>query len=408
VCASDLAVVRAVRSATRADRDMGRVISNVPRERRRKNVGILSESFGVPLAAQARVLRRELTGVPTDGVAIERLSLTNKRGIRLDAITYGGIITSLVVPDRTGTPGDIVLGFDDPLRYTADPPSPYFGALIGRYANRIARGRFSLDGRTWSLPINDPPNHLHGGTRGFDKHVWAAETRKVPGAETVRFTRVSPDGEEGYPGSVDVRVTYTLRDSNELVVEYRAIADAATPINLTQHTYFNLSAGASDDVLGHELMIDADRFTPIDATMIPTGVCAPVAGTPFDFCNPAPVGARLDGDHEQLLRAGGYDHNWVLNHTGEGVARAARLRDPASGRVVELWTTEPGVQFYAGNKLNGTITGKGGRVYDKHAGLCLEPQHFPDSPNHPEFPSTILRPNEEYRSTTIYRFLIED
>ena len=353
------------------------------------------------------MVRRELTGARINGVAIERLSLTNRNGIRLDALTYGGIITSLLAPDRAGALGDIVLGFDDAARYGAAPHPPYFGAIIGRYANRIARGRFTLDGRSYSLPINDPPNHLHGGVRGFDKRVWLADTRKVPGAETVKLTRISADGEEGYPGSLDVRVTYTLRDSNELVVEYRAIAEAPTPINLTQHTYFNLSAGADADILGHELMIDADRFTPVDDRMIPTGTCTPVKGTPFDFCVPTPIGARLHAQDEQLARAGGYDHNWILNHTGEGVARAARLRDPSSGRVIEIWTTEPGVQFYSGNKLDGSLVGKRRRHYGKHAGLCLETQHFPDSPNQPQFPSTILRPNEEYRSTTIYRFLVD-
>jgi aldose 1-epimerase len=361
----------------------------------------------VQLAQEPAVVRRELTGARLQGVAIERLSLTNRNGIRLDAISYGGIITSLVVPDRSGMPGDIVLGFDDAARYGDTPLPPYFGAIIGRYANRIARGQFTLDGRTYALPINDPPNSLHGGVRGFDKRVWLAETRTVPGAETVKFTRVSADGEEGYPGSVELRVSYTLRDSNELVVEYRAITSAPTPINLTQHTYFNLSAGTSDDVLGHELTVAADRFTPVDDAMIPTGACAPVKGTPFDFCDPIPIGARIGADDEQIVRAGGYDHNWVLNHTGEGVARAARLRDPSSGRVVEIWTTEPGVQVYTGNKLNGSMVGKGNRPYGKHAGVCLETQHFPDSPNHPQFPSTILRPNEEYRSTSIYRFLVD-
>jgi aldose 1-epimerase len=361
----------------------------------------------VRLAREARVLNRELTDARVAGVGIERLSLANKNGIRLEAITCGGIITSLVVPDRDGNAGDIVLGFDRPARYAEDPLPPYFGALVGRYANRIARGRFTLDGHMYALAINDPPNHLHGGVRGFDKRVWLAETRKVPGAETIKFIRVSADGEEGYPGRVEVRVSYTLRDSDELVIEYRAVADAATPINLTQHTYFNLSAGASPHVLDHELMIDADRFTPIDETMIPTGECAPVSGTPFDFCQSCAIGARLHAQDEQLHRAGGYDHNWVLNHTGEGVARAARLRDPQSGRAIEIWTTEPGLQFYSGNKLDGSMIGKGGLPYGKHAGLCLETQHFPDSPNHPQFPSTILEPNDEYRSTTIYRFLVD-
>jgi aldose 1-epimerase len=361
----------------------------------------------VPLAAEARVVNREQTAATAESVAVERLSLANKNGITLDVLTYGGIITSLRVPDRTGALGDIVLGFDTAGRYVESPPPPFFGALIGRYANRIAGGRFTLDGRTYQLPINAPPNHLHGGPEGFDKRVWAVETRKVPGAETVRFARVSPDGEEGYPGSADVRVTYTLRDSNELVVEYRATTDAPTPINLTQHTYFNLSAGASADVLGHEVMIDGDRFTPVGSDLIPTGRCETVAGTPFDFRTPARIGPGIRAKHPQLANAGGYDHNWVLNHTGEGVARAARVHDPKSGRVLEIWTTEPGVQFYSGNQLDGTLIGKEGRVYGKHAGLCLEPQHFPDSPNQPQFPSTILRPNQEYRSTSIYRFLVD-
>jgi aldose 1-epimerase len=353
------------------------------------------------------VLRREGTGIRVEDAEIERLSLANRNGIRLEALTYGGIITSLLVPDRDGNPGDIVLGFEDTARYVVDPPPLYLGAVVGRYANRIAGGRFTLDGHTWQLATNDGPNHLHGGARGFDKRVWQAETRKVPGAETIRFTRISPDGEEGYPGTVDVRVTYTLRDSNELVIEYRATSDQPTPINLTQHSYFNLTAGGREDVLGHELMIDGDRFTPVDDTLIPLGECVGVKGTPFDFCGATPIGARIDVEDVQLARGLGYDHNWVLNTTGEGVARAARVRDPGSGRALEIWTTEPGLQFYSGNRLDGSVTGKGGRIYGKHAGLCLEPQHFPDSPNQPQFPSTILRPNEEYRSTTIYRFLVE-
>jgi aldose 1-epimerase len=297
------------------------------------------------------VIQRTVAGKRHSGTTIDRFTLTNGQGVALEALDYGGIIASLQIPDRSGALGEVVLGFDSIDPYVGDPPPPYFGALIGRYANRIARGRFTIGGHTYNLAINDGPNHLHGGKVGFDKRMWRTEMRKVPGARTIRFERRSRDGEEGYPGDLQVRVTYTLRDGNELVIEYRATTDRPTPVNLTQHMYFNLSAGGSEDVLGHELMIDADRYTPVDDTMIPTGERAPVDGTPFDFREPVPVGARLDAANEQLARAGGYDHNWILNHTGEGVARVARLRDPASGRVVEIWTTEPGLQLYWGNLL---------------------------------------------------------
>jgi aldose 1-epimerase len=339
-------------------------------------------------------------GTAPGGAAVDMYTLTNASGVEVRAITYGGIITGLRVPDRAGSSGDVVLGFDRLDGYLKD--HPFFGAIVGRYGNRIAGGRFTLDGRTYTLVTNNGPNHLHGGKRGFDKFVWDA--RPSPSGTGVIFTRSSPDGEEGYPGNLNVRVSYTLTEKNELVVEYHATTDKPTPINLTQHSYFNLSAGASPDILGHELTIHADRYTPVDSTLIPTGELSPVEGTPFDFRKATGIGARIAQAHEQLKHGRGYDHNFVLTRGGDGLQAAARLVDPKSGRTLDVSTTEPGVQFYSGNFLDGTLTGKGGRVYGHRAGLCLETQHFPDSPNKPAFPSTILRPGQEYRSTTVFRF----
>jgi aldose 1-epimerase len=329
----------------------------------------------------------------------QRFTLKNVHGLEVDLLDYGATITSIRVPDRFGGFDDIVLGFDRPEEYRAE--HPYFGAVVGRYANRIARGSFELEGRIYELATNDGPNHMHGGERGFDAFVWNAA---VEGASAATFSRVSPDGEEGYPGSLRVAVTYTLTDDNELLVRYAAATDGSTIINLTQHTYFNLGGHGSGDILGHALMIDADGFTPVDDTQIPTGAIAPVDGTPFDFRSPVAIGARIAGTHPQLELGKGYDHNWVLNAAGGVSALAARVVHPASGRTLEVRTTEPGLQFYSGNLLDGTLTGKGGVRYEKHAGLCLETQHFPDSPNHPSFPSTVLRRGEEFRSTTIFRF----
>jgi aldose 1-epimerase len=341
-------------------------------------------------------------GRTSDGEAVESFTLTNAHGIELRAITYGGVIVSLRVPDRDGRLDDVVLGYDDLDGYLAKPS--YFGALIGRYGNRIAGGRFVLDGRTYPLATNNGPNHLHGGVRGFDKRIWKAEAFERPGAAGLVFTRTSPDGEEGYPGNLDVRVTYTLTDRNEVIFEYFATTDKPTVVNLTQHSYFNLAGDGKRDVLGHELTIDADRFTPVDKTLIPTGVLAPVAGTPLDFRQPSAIGARIGADDEQLRNGGGYDHNYVLNRRGEGLARAVRVFEPTTGRTMEVATTEPGLQFYSGNFLDGSITGKGGHLYKRRYGFCLETQHFPDSPNHPGFPSTVLRPGREYRSQTVLTF----
>jgi len=333
---------------------------------------------------------------------VESYTLANASGMSVQAIAYGAILTSIRVPDRTGASGDIVLGFDDADRYVGR--HPYFGAVVGRYANRIASGRFVLDGKAFQLATNDGPNHLHGGVRGFDKAVWVGERFDRDGNAAVAFRHTSPDGDEGYPGTVAVRVSYVVTAVNELIVEYEAEADRPTPVNLTQHSYFNLSGSTVSDILQHRLTIDADRFTPIDGTKIPTGELLAVADTPFDFREPTPIGARLRAHDPQLLNGGGYDHNWVLNRSGAGLRHAARVEDPASGRTMDVSTTEPGMQFYSGNRLDGTIAGKSGRVYHRHAALCLETQHFPDSPNHPSFPSTILRPGRPLQARTVFTF----
>jgi aldose 1-epimerase len=345
-------------------------------------------------------LNREPFGTMPDGQPVERFRLTNTSGMTVEAIGYGGIITSIRVPGRAGRMDDVVLGFDSLESYLRE--HPFFGAIIGRYGNRIANGAFTFDGEAYTLAKNNGPNHLHGGEKGFDKVLWQAEP--VAGQNAVAFTRTSPDGEEGYPGNLAVRVTYTLTDRNELVVEYYATTDKPTPVNLTQHSYFNLAGHASGDILGHELMLNADRYTPVGDTLIPTGELAPVEGTPFDFRTPTAIGARINEPHPQLKNGLGYDHNWVLNGSPGQLRLAARVVEPTSGRTLEIATTEPGIQFYAGNFLDGSITGKGGAVYGHRTGFCLETQHFPDSPNQPAFPSTILRPGSEYTSRTVFRF----
>jgi aldose 1-epimerase len=346
----------------------------------------------------------EITKVMFQGKPIEAVTLKNANGMEVKAISYGAIITSLKVPDRAGTLADVVLGFDQPNQYWADPPHPYFGAIVGRYGNRIANGAFTLDGKKYTLAKNNGPNHLHGGIKGFDKVLWSVATKNAPEGASAIFTYTSPDGEEGYPGTLVSRVTYTLTDKNALIVDYHATTDKPTVLNLTQHSYFNLAGEGAGDILGHEVMLNADRYVPIDATSIPLGQLAPVAGTPFDFRQPTAIGARINQDHLQLKNGKGYDHNWVLNGKGPGPQLAARVTDPKSGRIMEIATTEPGVQFYTGNFLDGTIKGKSGHVYGHRTGFCLETQHYPDSPNHKTFPTTELRPGKAYESRTVFTF----
>jgi len=334
-----------------------------------------------------------------DGTDIGLFTL-NARGLEVRAIPYGAIIVSIRVPDRRGDLADVVLGFDDLQGYLER--SRYFGAVVGRYGNRIANGRFSLDGRTYQLATNNGPNHLHGGVRGFDKVVWRAQADRPEGGTRVVFSYTSRDGEEAYPGTLNARVTYEVNERNELSVEYEATTDAPTPVNLTQHTYFNLAGEGRGDILGHVLALDADQFLPVDETMIPTGELAGVAGTPFDFRRPTPIGARINDAHEQLKRGTGYDHSFVVQGA-PGLRRAAHVVEPASGRTLEIVTTEPGVQFYSGNHLSGQA-GKAGHTYAARSGFCLETQHYPDSPNHAHFPSTILRPGATYRSKTVFIF----
>ena len=337
-----------------------------------------------------------------DGRAVDVFTLANPSGVVVRAMTYGAIITAVRTPDRAGHLEDITLGFDSLPGYLGE--HPYFGALIGRYANRIARGQFTLDGVTYNLARNNGPNSLHGGQRGFDKVLWTAEPFTRSDAAGVMFHYTSPDGEEGYPGTLAVRVGYTLTTRNELVVDYEATTDKATPVNLSQHAYWNLRGEGRGDILDHVVELDASSFTPVDSTLIPTGKVRSVIGTPFDFRTPTRVGARINEPNEQLRFGGGYDHNFVLDRRTAGLAHAARVVDPGSGRTLDISTTEPGVQFYTGNFLDGTITGKSGHVYPHRGALVLETQHFPDSPNHVEFPSTILRPGAVYRSQTVFQF----
>jgi aldose 1-epimerase len=335
-----------------------------------------------------------------DGRAITLYTLTNSHGMEVRAMNYGGIIVSIRVPDRNGQFADVVLGHESVEGYRPNPP--YFGAIVGRYANRIANGTFKLDGETYSLPKNDGPNTLHGGTTGFDKVVWDAEPLK--GRSGVAFSYFSQNGQDGFPGNLRVKVTYTLTNANALEIDYEATTDKATPINLSNHSYFNLKGEGNGDILDHEIMINADRFTPVDKNLIPTGELRPVKGTPFDFTQPTKIGARIDDNYDQLVLGHGYDHNFVINRNGGGLVLAARVYEPTTGRTLEVSTTQPGVQFYTGNFLDGTITGKQGHVYKRRYGFCLETQHFPDSPNHPSFPNTILRPGETFREKTVFKF----
>ena len=318
-------------------------------------------------------------------------------------MNYGGILVSLKVPDRTGRLSDVVLGYDSLAQYVKSN-GPYFGAVVGRYANRIAGGTFVLNGDVYQLATNNGANHLHGGIRGFDKVVWEVNEAESVEGRSLDLTYVSTDGEEGYPGRLSVNVVYTLKDDNVLRIDYTATVDRPTVVNLSHHSYFNLAGAGSGNMLGHELSINAETFTPIDSGLIPTGELRSVVGTPFDFLKPVPIGARIADRDEQLQNAGGYDHNFVLNRAGKGLELAARVVERKTGRTMEVWTTEPGVQFYSGNFLDGSNIGKGGASYKYRFGFCLETQHFPDSPNHPSFPSTVLNPGDIYRSVTEYRF----
>jgi aldose 1-epimerase len=336
-----------------------------------------------------------------EGRPVNLYKLTNAHGVEVHAMNYGGIIMAIRVPDKNGKFADVVLGHETMEGYIPNPP--FLGAIVGRYANRIANGRFTLDGKTYNLPKNDGPNTLHGGaTRTFDKVVWDAEPLK--GEMGVAFTYLSKDGEEGFPGNLKVKVTYTLNDDNELILDYEATTDKATPINVSQHSYFNLKGEGNGDILDHEIMINADKFTPVDKNLIPTGELRAVKGTPFGFTAPQRIGARIDDSYEQLVLGHGYDHNFVINRSGPGMVLAARVTEPTTGRVLEVSTTQPGVQFYTGNFLDGTVTGKHGHVYNRRYGFCLETQHFPDSPNHPDFPNTILRPGETFHEKTTFKF----
>ena len=342
-------------------------------------------------------------GQTKSGDTVCRFVLTNTKGVEAVVISYGAALVSLQAPDRNGKSADIVLGYDSLDGYEQD--QSFFGATIGRYGNRIAGGQFTLDGTVFHLPKNDGPNSLHGGSRGFNKRIWTGVDRSRADAQVLELTYTSQDGEEGYPGTLKVQVTYTLpAEANELRIDYSATTDKDTVVNLTNHSYFNLSGVASQEILEHRLLLRALEFTPVDSTLVPTGELRAVCCGPFDFRKATAIGARINQGDEQLKFGKGYDHNWVLERTDKGGLQvAAEVFEPTSGRVLEVLTTEPGIQFYSGNFLDGTVRGKGGQLYGHRTGFCLETQHFPDSPNHQNFPSTVLRPGQVYRTTTVFR-----
>jgi aldose 1-epimerase len=342
-------------------------------------------------------------GKTTNGTEVYLYTLRNSKGAEVRISNYGGLVISVKVPDRNGHMDDVVLGYDNLNDYLKE--TPYFGALIGRYGNRIAKGKFTLDGHQYTLATNNYPNALHGGVRGFDKVVWQPKAMETSEGPSLRLNYVSKDGEEGYPGTLTVTAVYTLTEDNALKLEFTATTDKDTVVNLTHHSYFNLAG--KGDILSHSVMIPADTFTPVDSTLIPTGELQPVAGTPFDFRSSTAIGARIGQDNQQLKFGGGYDHNWVINKPMRQYGLVARVTEPTTGRVMEVYSTEPGLQFYSGNFLDGKLTGKGGWVYQFRNGFCMEPQHYPDSPNQPNFPTVVLNPGQVYHNTIVYRFSIQ-
>ena len=337
--------------------------------------------------------------------SIDLFTLKNANDVEVKIINYGGTVVSIVVPDRNGVPGDVVLGYDSLEGYVQG--KYYFGCIVGRYANRIANGRFTLNNVEYQLPRNEGDNHLHGGIRGFDKVYWQAETYKNEKCAGIQLSYMSEDGEEGFPGNLSVTVDYSITNANELRIDYQAVTDKPTVVNLTNHTYFNLSGSGAGDILDHRLMVNANEFTPVDERLIPTSELRSVKGTPMDFTQPVEIGARISQDDRQLILGKGYDHNWVLNKEIDEFALAARVNDPDSGRTVEVFTTEPGIQFYSGNFLDNQIIGRAGEIYNHRSGFCLETQHFPDSPNNPNFPSTVIMPGTKYMQTTVYKFSVD-
>ena len=368
----------------------------------------LAASLGITALAgksaeMAKSMEKKVFGTTADGKTAELYTLKNKSGMQVSITNFGATVVSIMVPDKAGKVADVALGYDDLAGYELN--KNYLGVLVGRYGNRIAHGKFSIDGTEYTLAKNNGDNSLHGGIKGFNKALWKAKDVSNGGEAAVEMKYVSKDGEEGYPGNLSVTVIYTLTNKNELKIDYSATTDKKTVVNLTNHTYFNLAGQGNGDILKQELMIDADTFTPVDAGLIPTGELKKVEDTPFDFRKPTAIGARIDASDEQIKLGGGYDHNFVVNRkAATGLSLAARVSDAASGRTMEVWTTEPGVQFYTGNFLDGSFKGKGGITYQKRTAFCLETQHFPDSPNHPSFPTTLLKPGEKYHTTTVYKF----
>jgi aldose 1-epimerase len=379
-------------------------------QRKANSIVMLAALFGTvaligcatAVSRSSENIRKERFGTTPDGTPVDLYTLRNAKGAEARIMNYGGIVTSLKVPDRKGNLGDVVLGYDHLDGYLTN--NPYFGSLVGRYGNRIAKGKFTLHGKEYTLATNNGPNHLHGGIKGFDKVVWTARPFQSPRGPALELRYLSKDGEEGYPGNLWVTAIYTWTDDNTLHLDYTATTDQSTILNLTHHSYFNLAGSGAGDILNHEVMLAADTFTPVDSTLIPTGELRPVEGTPFDFRKSTPIGARINNDDQQLKFGNGYDHNWVMTKPAGQLGLMARVYEPTSGRVLEVSSTEPGLQFYSGNFLDGSIVGKGGQAYQFRHGFCMEPQHYPDSPNQTNFPPVVLTSGQVYRNTIVYRF----